>query len=140
MDRLFNTVAIVVGIAGGIISSAFGGFDILIKALLIMTVLDYILGVIKAIYNKELSSEIGFKGLIKKFVMFLVVVLSVVLQKIVGDAIIIRDITIMFFIANEGISILENAAVFIPLPDVLKNTLMQLRDKDKEQESEYNRD
>ena len=132
MDRLFNTVAIVVGIAGGIISSAFGGFDILIKALLIMIVLDYILGVIKAIYNKELSSEIGFKGLIKKFVMFLVVVLSVVLQKIVGDAIIIRDITIMFFIANEGISILENAAVFIPLPDVLKNTLMQLRDKSDE--------
>ena len=138
MDRLFNTVAIVVGIVGGIISSALGGFDILIKALLIMTVLDYILGVIKAIYNKELSSEIGFKGLIKKFVMFLVVVLSVVLQKIVGDAIIIRDITIMFFIANEGISILENAAVFIPLPDVLKNTLMQLSDKDKEQDNENN--
>lgn len=130
MDKLFNSISIVVGVVGGIISSALGGFDMLIKALIIIVVLDYILGVIKAIYNKELSSEIGFKGLIKKFVMFLVVVLSVVLQKIVGDAIIIRDITIMFFIANEGISILENAAVFIPLPDVLKNTLMQLRDKD----------
>lgn len=134
MDKLFNTWAIVTGIAGGIISYVFGGCDMLLKALVVLAVLDYILGVIKAIYNKELSSEIGFKGLIKKFVMFLVVVLSVVLQKIVGNTIIIRDITIMFFIANEGISILENAAVFIPLPDVLKNTLMQLRDNEQESE------
>ncbi len=129
MDKIFNLSAITGGIVGGFLCKMFGGYDILLKALIAFIVLDYITGVLKAIYTKTVSSETGFKGLIRKFLILIVVVVAVTIEGVLGDAIPIREITITFFLCNEGISLLENASEFIPIPEKLKSIFVQLRDK-----------
>ena len=129
MEKLFNVYSVVTAVVGGILAQLFGGFDVLLKVLLVMIVLDYITGIIKGIYNKRLSSEIGWKGLLKKIITLIIVVMANVLQIAIGDTIPLREVVIMFYIANEGISLLEPAADVIPLPEQLKNTLLQLRSK-----------
>lgn len=128
--RIFNNICYVFGIIGGFFLQILGGSDTLLKAILTIMVLDYITGIIKAIYKKQLSSEIGLKGFLKKLMMIMVIALSVVLESIIGVDTPVREIAIMFFIANESISILENIAEFIPIPLKLKNILLQLRDND----------
>ena len=130
MDKLFNYFSIVGGIVGGFLSSLLGGYDAILKALVMLAILDYATGVLKGIYTKTLSSEVGFKGIIRKSIMFIVVATAVVIQGVIGDAMPLREITIVFYICNEGISLLENASEFIPLPTKLKDTLIQLRDKE----------
>lgn len=130
MDKIFNWISIVFGMVGGCLTYWLGGWDVLLKTIVFLAVADYITGWIKAIYNKELSSEIGFKGLLKKIVMFIVIAVSFVIQGLIGGTIPLREVVIMFYIANEGLSLLENAAVFTPIPDKLKSVLLQLRDKD----------
>lgn len=93
-------------------------------------------GVIKGIYTKKLSSETGFKGLLKKIVMFIVIAVSFSIQELIGNTIPLREVVIMFYICNEALSLLENAAVFVPIPDKLRDVLIQLRDKDTEEDSE----
>ena len=105
----------------------------ILKALVALVILDYVTGILKSISNKTLSSEIGFKGLIRKIVIFIVVATAVIIQSVVGDAIPLREIVIVFFVCNEGISLLENASEFVPIPDKLKDTLIQLRDKNNEE-------
>ena len=134
MDKLFNWISIVFGFAGGLLSYWLGGWDILIKTIVFLAVVDYITGIIKAVYLKELSSEIGFKGLLKKIVMFIVIAVAFVIQQLIGGTVPLREVVIMFYIANESLSLLENAAIFVPIPDKLKNVLLQLRDKDSEGE------
>ena len=129
MEKLFNWISIIFGLIGGFFVNLMGGYDTILKALLILIVADYITGLIKGIYMKKLSSEIGFKGILKKFTMLIVVVVSVVMQRLIGNAVAVREIVIMFFICNEALSLLENAAVMIPIPGALKNILLQLRDK-----------
>jgi len=128
MERYFNEISVGFGLIGGFICKFLGGWDMLLKAIVILVVLDYITGLLKAVYNKSLSSEIGFKGLIRKIIIFVVIATAYVIQGIVGDAIPLREITILFFIANESLSLLENAGEFVPIPDKLKDTLIQLRD------------
>ena len=106
----------------------------MIKTIVFLAVIDYITGIIKAVYLKELSSEIGFKGLLKKIVMFIVIAVAFVIQQLIGGTVPLREVVIMFYIANESLSLLENAAIFVPIPDKLKNILLQLRDKDSEGE------
>lgn len=101
-----------------------------------LAVVDYITGVIKGIYTKKLSSETGFKGLLKKIVMFIVIAVSFSIQELIGNTIPLREVVIMFYICNEALSLLENAAVFVPIPDKLKDVLIQLRDKDTEEDTE----
>lgn len=128
MDKIFNGISIAAGIIGGLAASLFGSLDKILWALIILMVLDYITGIIKAIYSKTLSSEIGFKGLLRKILILVIIALANVIQVLVGDNIAIREIVIMFYIANEGISILENAAVILPsMPEKLKEVLLQLR-------------
>lgn len=129
MTKVFNLISICAGIVGGVLAKYLGGYDVVLKALVIMVVLDYFTGVLKAIATKTLSSEIGFRGLIKKIIIFILVAVSVVIEGVVGDAIPLREIVIVFFISNEGISLLENAAEFVDIPDKLKDTLIQLREK-----------
>lgn len=136
IEKLFNWFSIAAGVIGGTIAYFLGGWDALLIALTTLVVLDYITGVVKAAYSKELSSEVGFKGLLKKIMIFIVVAASFVVQGVTGDILPLREVVIVFFIANEGISLLENAAVFIPIPEALKNALIQLRDKDAETEDE----
>lgn len=133
IDKIFNTISIVVGIVGGYFCQWLGGWDVILKALVALVILDYITGVLKGIVTKTLSSEIGFKGLIRKIVIFIVVATSVIVQGVIGDAIPLREIVIIFFVCNEGISLLENASEFVPIPKKLKDTLIQLREKDEEE-------
>lgn len=130
LSKLFNGVSVTCGICGGYICSLLGGWDVILKALVILVIFDYITGILKAIVTKTLSSAVGFKGLIRKIVIFIVVATAVVIQSVVGDAIPLREIVIIFFICNEGISLLENASEFVPIPEKLKDVLIQLRTKE----------
>lgn len=131
MGKFFNSWSVVGGIVGGFLCHWLGGWDTLLKALVALVILDYVTGVLKALYTKTLSSETGFKGLIKKIIVFIVVATAYTIQTVVGDAVPLRDIVIMFFVCNEGISLLENASEFVPIPQKLKDTLIQLRDKEE---------
>ena len=107
-----------------------GGIDIALQSLLIVIVIDYLTGIASAIYNKELSSKIGFKGIIKKFSYLLVVALSVVIDNLLGQSGLIRSLVIYFFVANDGLSILENMAEMnIKLPQKLIDALEQIKKK-----------
>ena len=107
-----------------------GGFDIAIQSLLIVIVIDYLTGIASAIYNKELSSKVGFKGIIKKFCYLCVVALSVVIDNLLGQSGLIRSLVIYFFVANDGLSIIENMAEMnIKLPQKLIDALEQIKKK-----------
>ena len=129
MEKLFNFVSVIGGVVGGTLIALLGGWDQLIIALIILMVLDYITGVLQSIYNKELSSKIGFKGLLKKVLILCVVAVSVVIEKDFGVQA-VREVVIMFFACNEGISVLEKATKMgIPLPKKLQDVLLQIKDK-----------
>lgn len=107
-----------------------GGIDIALQSLLIVIVIDYLTGIASAIYNKELSSKVGFKGVIKKFCYLLVVALSVVIDNLLGQSGLIRSLVIYFFVANDGLSIIENMAEMnVKLPQKLIDTLEQIKKK-----------
>lgn len=128
-SKIFNWIAIVGGVVGGFFTRYLGEYDNFLRALVILVVLDYVTGVLKGIVTKTLSSAVGFKGLIKKVFIFVVVATGVSVQPIIGDTLPVREIVIIFFICNEAISLLENASEFIPVPAKLKETLIQLRDQ-----------
>lgn len=130
MEKLFNWISVAFGIIGGFFSYWLGGWDVLLKTIVFLAVVDYITGLIKAVYLKQLSSEIGFKGLLKKIVMFIVIAVAFVIQMLIGGTVPLREVVIMFYIANEALSLLENAAIFVPIPEKLRDVLLQLRDKD----------
>lgn len=130
MEKVFNWISIMAALIGGAIVNFLGGYDTMLKAIVFLVVLDYITGVIKGIYLKELSSEIGFRGILKKVTIFIVIAVGVCVQELVGDAIPVRETVIMFFVCNEGLSLLENAAVLTPIPEKLKDILLQLRDRE----------
>lgn len=131
MEKYFNTASMLFGLIGGILTGILGGWDVLTHAIVVLVVVDYLTGVGKAIANKELSSSAGFKGLFKKSLIFVVIAVSVEMQKIIGDGIPLREIVIMFYIANEGISFVENVSEFIPLPQKVRDIFIQIRDKEK---------
>ena len=107
-----------------------GGIDIALQSLLIVIVIDYLTGIASAIYNKELSSKIGFRGIIKKFSYLLVVALSVVIDNLLGQNGLIRSLVIYFFVANDGLSIIENMAEMnVKLPQKLIDALEQIKKK-----------
>lgn len=134
MEKIFNNLSMAIGAVGGVIVYWLGGWDILLKTILFLAVIDYITGILKAVHQNQLSSEIGFKGLLKKITMFIVIAVAFAMQKLLNDTVPLREVVIMFYITNEGISLLENAAVLVPIPEKLKNVLLQLRENDSEGE------
>jgi toxin secretion/phage lysis holin len=106
----------------------FGGYDAILQALIALVVLDYITGVLAAYYEQKLNSEVGFKGIAKKICIFMLVAMATLLDSSSGlSEPILRTAVIMFFIANEGLSILENSGrLGVPLPDVLRQALEKL--------------
>ena len=107
-----------------------GGYDIALKTLLIFIVFDYLTGLCKAIHFKKVNSSIGAKGIIKKVGYLIVVAMSVLLDQTVGDTGAIRSIVIYFFVANEGISILENwGSMGLPLPKKIFDVLEQIKNE-----------
>lgn len=129
MGKMFNNFSLIGGVIGGFIVSMLGGWDAMLYTILLFVVLDYFTGILKAIYNKKLSSEVGFKGIVKKIMVFVVIAVAYNVQSMTGGAIPLREIVIVFFTCNEALSILENAAEFINIPQQLKDVLLQLRDK-----------
>lgn len=109
------------------ICETLGCFDVLLKTLLIFVVMDYITGIMKAIVNKKLSSNVGFKGICKKILIIFMVAIGFSLDELLSTDT-IRYIVITFYIINEGISIIENASYLgLPIPDKIKETLQNLK-------------
>lgn len=105
-----------------------GGIDIAITCLLIAIALDYISGLIKAYECKVLSSKIGFRGILKKVGVLLVVMLAVLIDRVTGNTGAIRTLVVYYFVANEGLSIIENLAeAGVPIPKSLKKALKSLK-------------
>jgi toxin secretion/phage lysis holin len=132
MEKLFNIYSIIAAAFGAVLGSVFGGWDALLQAMVVLTVLDYATGIIKGIIKKELSSRTGFVGLLKKILMYAVIATGVVVGNIIGDDVPLRETVLMFFICNEALSLLENAAEFVPIPAKLKDVLLQLREKESD--------
>ena len=128
MDKIFNFTSIIAGAVGGFIASLFGAWDTILWALVVVMVFDYVTGIIKAVYTKTMSSKAGFKGLLKKVSTLIIVGLANVIQVVTGGNVPLREVVIVFYIANEGISILENLSEILPnMPKALKDMLSQLR-------------
>lgn len=109
-----------------------GGFDIALRSLIVFMIIDYITGIISAIKNQQLSSKIGFWGIIKKILMLALVAVSVEVDRLTGESGVFRTIVIYFYVGNEGISILENLIECdIKVPEKLKNILEQITKGDK---------
>lgn len=125
----------VVGAAAGTIVSAWlGGWDVALQALVAFMVVDYLTGVLAAVKQRRLNSEVMFWGGLRKGIILLVVAIAVILDRLVGNEDpIFRTLAIYFYVAREGLSILENLGLLgIPLPDFLRRVLEQLND-DKNQ-------
>ena len=105
-----------------------GGFDVAIQCLLIAIILDYITGMIKAFVSKNLSSSIGFRGIAKKLGILILVMLAVLVDRVTGESGAIRTLIIYYFVANEGLSIIENLGeAGLPIPKAIKDALLALK-------------
>lgn len=108
-----------------------GGWDTAIQTLCIFVIIDYLSGILSALYQGKLSSQLGWQGLIKKGGIFLVIVVTAQLEKYIGDTIDIRSLVAYAFIINEGMSIIENLAECgVPIPSVLTKFLLKLKSKE----------
>lgn len=118
---------------GGFVGWFLGGFDGFLYALLAFVIIDYLTGVVVAVLEKKLSSEVGFRGIMKKvFIFCLVAVGHIVDTQLIRGGSTIRTAVSFFYLSNEGISILENVAMIgLPIPEKLKAVLEQLRDEKK---------
>ena len=127
MKDIINTF---ISILGTTFVYIYGGFDVALQCLIIAIILDYLTGLIKSYINKSLSSSIGFKGILKKIGILILVALAVLVDKITGETGAIRTLVIYYFVANEGLSIIENLGeAGLPIPSNLKNALDSLKDK-----------
>lgn len=130
MDNIFKNI--MAGICT-ILSFLFGDMEGLMVALIALIILDYISGVIAAAVEKRLSSEVGAKGIAKKIFMLLIVALANIVDiNVIGDGHVLKTVTVVFYICNECISLIENAGrIGVPVPKKLLDVLEQLRDRDK---------
>lgn len=131
MKEFWNTIQLVFAAIGGWLGYFLGGCDGLLYALLAFVVIDYITGVMCAIADKTLSSVVGFKGICRKVLIFLLVGIANVLDvQVIGTGSVLRTAVIFFYISNEGVSLLENAAhLGLPVPEKIKTVLEQLHDR-----------
>lgn len=138
MKEFWNAVQFVFAAVGGWLGYFLGGCDELLYALIAFVVIDYITGVMCAIIDKMLSSEVGFKGICRKVLIFLLVgIANVIDVHIIGTGCVLRTAAIFFYISNEGISLLENAAhLGLPVPKKVRDVLEQLHDRAEDTENE----
>ncbi len=134
MKEFWNMIQVIFTGVGGWLGWFLGGCDGLIYALILFVVVDYITGVMCAVADKKLSSEVGFKGICRKILIFLLVGIGHVLDtQIIGAGSVLRTAVIFFYLSNEGVSLLENAAhLGLPIPEKLKVVLEQLHDRAEE--------
>ena len=109
-----------------------GGWDISLQCLLLAIVFDYISGMIKAFHSKTLSSKIGFQGILKKVGILLIVMLGVLVDRVTGNTGAVRTLVIYYFVANEGLSVIENLGQCgVPIPASIKKALRALNKESK---------
>ena len=109
-----------------------GGWDVALQCLLLAIVFDYISGMIKAFHTKTLSSKIGFYGILKKVGVLLIVMLGVLVDRVTGNTGAVRTLVIYYFVANEGLSVIENLGQSgVPIPDSIKKALKALKKESK---------
>lgn len=135
MKEIWNWSQAVIAAIGGWLGYFLGGWDGFLYALVAFVVIDYITGLMCAVLEKKLSSEVGFRGIFKKvLILSLVAIGHTIDQSVIGEGSVIRTAVIFFYLSNEGVSILENTArIGLPVPQKLKDILEQLHNKsDKE--------
>ena len=132
IDLIWAKIQAAVTVIGGWMGYFLGGLDGLMIALVIFVVLDYVTGIMCAIADKKLSSSVGFKGICRKVLIFLLVgVAHIVDLHVVGSGSVLRGAVVCFYLSNEGVSMLENAAhLGLPVPEKLKVILEQLHDRE----------
>lgn len=133
MEKHFNGI---VAILATFFTYIFGSWDLALQVLIVFMILDYGTGVLYAYLTDQLNSEVGFKGLVKKCMILVVLIIGVMLDRIVGNGTwVFRTLVAYFYIANEGISLLENVGnIGIPIPNKIRNALEQLNKDDEESE------
>ena len=133
MKDVWNVVQVVFAAVGGGIGWFFGELDGFFYALLAFVVIDYLTGVMCAIADRSLSSEVGFRGIFRKVLIFVMVGAGHILDaQVIGSGDALRTAVIFFYISNEGVSLLENAAhIGLLVPEKLKDVLAQLHDREK---------
>ena len=138
MKEFWNTIQLVITAIGGWLGYFLGGCDGLLFALMAFVVIDYITGVMCAINDRKLSSEVGFRGICRKVLIFLLVGIANILDvQVIGTGSVLRTAVIFFYLSNEGVSLLENAAhLGLPVPDAVKTVLEQLDDRSDGKEPE----
>ena len=131
MKDFWNVIQAVFAAIGGWLGYFLGGCDGLLYALLIFVIIDYITGVMCAINDQKLSSAVGFRGLCRKVLTFMLVGIAHVLDvHILGQAGVIRTAVVFWALANNGLSIIENSThLGLPVPEQLKLVLEQLHDR-----------
>ena len=131
MKEFWNTIQLAFAAVGGWLGYFLGGCDGLLYALIAFVAIDYITGVMCAISDKTLSSEVGFRGICRKVLIFLLVGIGhIVDAQVIGSGGVLRTAVIFFYLSNEGVSLIENAAhLGLPVPDRLKAVLEQLHDR-----------
>lgn len=131
MKEFWNTIQLIFTAVGGWLGYFIGGCDGLLYALIAFVVIDYITGVMCAIINRELSSAVGFKGIFRKVLIFLLVgIANIIDVQVIGTGAVLRTAVIFFYISNEGVSLLENAGhLGLPIPEKIKTVLEQLHDR-----------
>ena len=136
MKEFWTTIQVVFAGIGGWLGWFLGGCDGLLYALLAFVVIDYITGIMCAVVDKKLSSEVGFKGIFKKVLIFALVGIGHIPDtRVIGSGSVMRTAVIFFYLSNEGVSLLENAACLgLPIPQKLKSVLEQLHDRSEKED------
>lgn len=136
MKEFWNTIQLIFTAIGGWLGYFLGGCDGLLYALIAFVAIDYITGVMCAINDKTLSSEVGFRGICRKVLIFLLVGIANILDvQVIGTGSVLRTAVIFFYISNEGVSLLENAAhLGLPVPEKIKTVLEQLHDRSESED------
>ena len=130
MNSLSEKIGFIFAGAGTLLTWLFGGWELGLQILIVCMILDYIMGLMCGYKNKELNSKIGFNGLKRKFTILIILILAVLLDRLLGQEWLFRTVVIYFYVAMEGLSILENAAKLdVPIPGKLKEALVQLQEK-----------
>ena len=131
MKTVWNTVQFSFAAVGGFLVWFLGGCDGLLYALIAFVTVDYVTGVMCAVVDRKLSSSVGFKGIFRKVLIFVMVGISHILDtQVIGNGSVLRTAVIFFYISNEGVSLLENAShLGLPVPEPVKTVLKQLHDR-----------
>ena len=136
MKEFWMTIQVLFAAVGGWLGWFLGGCDGLLYALIAFVVIDYVTGIMCAIVDKKLSSRIGFRGIFKKVLIFALVGVGHILDtQVIGAGSVLRTAVIFFYLSNEGVSMLENAAYLgLPIPEKLKSVLEQLHNRSEKED------